>query len=95
MRVLLLLLLALPLAGCSDANKEDNKVTQTIMDDIDSIEGTINDDMIDTDQSTEQAPLEAAPVADTATKNDTKSAETKKTQTPPAVEPQTTEAKPM
>lgn len=57
------LLLTLPLIhGCSGASKEDSKVTQTQMDDIDSLEGTISDDMINTDESTETAPLDAAPV---------------------------------
>jgi hypothetical protein len=56
------LLLTLPLIhGCSGGDKEDSKVTQTQMDDIDSLEGTISDDMINTDESTEQAPLDAAP----------------------------------
>jgi hypothetical protein len=31
------------------------------MDDLDSLEGTISDDMINTDQSTDEPPLEAAP----------------------------------
>jgi hypothetical protein len=56
------LLLTLPLIhGCSGGDKEDSKVTQTQMDDIDSLEGTISDDMINTDESTETAPLDAAP----------------------------------
>lgn len=52
------------LAGCGGGNKEDNKITQTRMDDIDSLEGTISDDMINTDQSTDEAPVDAAPAAD-------------------------------
>ncbi len=35
--------------------KVENTVTQTRMDDIDSIEGTINDEMINVDETTEAA----------------------------------------
>jgi hypothetical protein len=57
------LLLTLPLVhACSGSKSEDSKVTQTRMDDIDNVEGTISDDMINTDESTETAPLDAAPV---------------------------------
>ena len=59
-------LLALTACGGS---KEDNQVTETRMDDLDSLEGTISDDMINTDESTDEAPVEAAPTetaADTA-----------------------------
>jgi hypothetical protein len=52
------------LAACGGGNKEDNQVTQTRMDDIDSLEGTISDDMINTDESTDEAPVDAAPAAD-------------------------------
>ncbi len=56
------LLLTLPLFNaCSKGDSEDSKVTQTRMNDIDSVEGTISDDMINTDESTEQAPVDAAP----------------------------------
>ncbi|MGH8338482.1 MAG: hypothetical protein ACRETL_17020 [Gammaproteobacteria bacterium] len=33
------------------------------MDDLDSLEGTISDDAINTDQSTEEGPIEALPAA--------------------------------
>ena len=57
------LLLALPLIhGCSGGKSEDSKVTQTQMDDIDNVQGTISDDMINTDESTDIAPVDAAPV---------------------------------
>jgi hypothetical protein len=57
------LLLTIPMIqGCSGSSSEDNKVTQTRMADIDSLEGTISDDMINTDESTETAPLDTAPV---------------------------------
>lgn len=52
------------LGACGGGNKEDNQVTQTRMDDIDSLEGTISDDMINTDESTDEAPVDAAPAAD-------------------------------
>jgi hypothetical protein len=51
-------LLALTACGGS---KEDNQVTETRMDDIDSLEGTISDDAINLDESTDEAPLEVAP----------------------------------
>ncbi len=41
----------------SDGGKASGQVTETRMNDIDAIEGTINDDMIDTDDSTETTPL--------------------------------------
>jgi|GWRWMinimDraft_5_1066013.scaffolds.fasta_scaffold18896_2 hypothetical protein len=51
----------LALAACGGA-KEDNQVTETRMDDIDGLEGTISDDAINIDASTDEAPVEAAPV---------------------------------
>ncbi len=51
------------LSACG-GSKEDSQVTETRMDDIDSLEGTISDDMINTDQSTDEAPVEEAPAAD-------------------------------
>lgn len=60
MRKIALLLFALPaLHACGSG--EDNKVTTTEMGDLDSVEGTISDDMINTDKSTDEAPVEAAP----------------------------------
>jgi hypothetical protein len=52
------------LSACGGST-EDNAVTETRMDDLDSLEGTISDDMINTDESTDEAPVEAAP-AETA-----------------------------
>ncbi|WP_411289922.1 hypothetical protein [Sphingorhabdus sp.] len=49
------------LVSACGSSKEDNQVTETRMDDLDSLEGTISDDMINTDQSTDEPPLEAAP----------------------------------
>ena len=40
--------------------KEDNQVTETRMDDLDSLEGTISDDIINLDTSTDEGPIEAA-----------------------------------
>jgi hypothetical protein len=57
------IIMAFALLSTCGGNKEDNQVTQTRMDDIDSLEGTISDDMINTDESTDEAPVEAAPVA--------------------------------
>ncbi len=55
------LLLSLPfIHGCSGNNAEDNKVTQTKMDDIDKIQGTISDDMINSDETTDEAPVDAS-----------------------------------
>jgi len=49
------------LAACSEEPAErakiDAQVTETRMDDIDQIEGTINDDMINMDDSNTAAPL--------------------------------------
>ncbi|MEP7350055.1 MAG: hypothetical protein ABI668_08905 [Sphingorhabdus sp.] len=52
------------LSACGDGNKEDNQVTRTRMEDIDSLEGTISDDMINTDESADEGPYDAAPAAD-------------------------------
>jgi hypothetical protein len=55
------------LQGCSDnkadplaKGNESNAVTQTRMDDIDNMEGTISDEMIITDDSTDEGALESA-----------------------------------
>lgn len=49
------------MSGCSEDGGErakiDAQVTETRMDDIDKIEGTINDDMINIDESNEAVPL--------------------------------------
>jgi hypothetical protein len=60
MRYAPLALALLTLTACG-GNKEDDQVTETRMDDLDSLEGTISDDMINADQSTDEGPLEAAP----------------------------------
>jgi hypothetical protein len=57
------LLAAALLQGCSDKDAgtpaaEATKVTQTRMNDIDSLEGTISDEMIITDDANDQPALE-------------------------------------
>jgi hypothetical protein len=54
------LTLALLVLTACGGSKEDNQVTETRMDDIDSLEGTISDDAINLDESTDEAPVEAA-----------------------------------
>lgn len=58
-RALILLAITLPALSACGGNDADSKVTETRMDDIDSIEGTISDEMVSTDESTEMAPVEA------------------------------------
>jgi hypothetical protein len=60
------------LQGCSDKSastprSESDKVTQTRMNDIDSLEGTISDEMIISDDANDEAALETAD-SDTDTK---------------------------
>lgn len=52
---------SLALLSACGGSAEDNQVTETRMDDLDSLEGTISDDMINTDESTDEAPVDAAP----------------------------------
>jgi hypothetical protein len=52
-----------PCPNASGSSKEDNQVTETRMDNLESLKGTISDDMINTDESTDEAPLDAAPAA--------------------------------
>lgn len=56
------LALMLLVSACG-SSKEDNQVTETRMDNLKSLKGTISDDMINTDESTDEAPLDAAPAA--------------------------------
>lgn len=53
---------SLALLSACGGSAEDNQATETRMDDLDSLEGTISDDMINTDESTDEAPVDAAPV---------------------------------
>ncbi len=75
----------LALAACGSA-KEDNQVTETRMDDIDSLEGTISDDAINLDASTDEAPVEAAPATTDTPKAKLDKAEAKETGGPDKVE---------
>ncbi len=61
-RALLIMAIALPALSACGGNDADSKVTETRMDDIDSVEGTISDEMIPTDEVTEEAPVEASSV---------------------------------
>jgi hypothetical protein len=61
MRRALICSLALSLAACGGSG--ESTVTETRMDDIDSLQGTISDEMVNTDELNEQALVEAAPAA--------------------------------
>jgi hypothetical protein len=50
------------LCACGSSS-EDGKLAQSRMDDLESLKGTISDDMINTDEATDQAPLDPAPTA--------------------------------
>lgn len=67
------LAVALLLSACG-SSKEDNQVTETRMDNLDSLEGTISDDVLNVDESADEAPTEAAP-AQTPSPNPTKAEE--------------------
>lgn len=85
MRYAPLALALLALASCG-GTKEDNQVTETRMDDIDSLEGTISDDAINMDSSTDEAPVEAASVPSDAPKAKLDKAQAKETGGPDKVE---------
>jgi hypothetical protein len=59
MRRASIIAITLLLAACGSG--EDSKVTETRMDDIDSLEGTISDEMVNTDELNEQPMVEASP----------------------------------
>lgn len=63
-RASIALILLVTLAGCDSGNivtgGKDEKVTAVSMGDIDNIEGTISDEMINTDESTDQAPIDSS-----------------------------------
>jgi outer membrane biosynthesis protein TonB len=48
---------AVTLAACSSEPAADSAVTETKMDSVDAIQGTISDEMIVTDDSSDQAPI--------------------------------------
>ena len=58
------LVLSIAMLSACGGNKENSQVTETRMDDIDSLEGTISDEMINTDESTDEAPLDPPPAAE-------------------------------
>lgn len=80
-----LALALLTLTACG-GSKEDNQITETRMDDIDSLEGTISDDAINLDASTDEAPVEAAPAATGEPKGKLDKAQAKETGGPDKVE---------
>ncbi|RDV06189.1 hypothetical protein DXH95_01770 [Sphingorhabdus pulchriflava] len=86
-RVLILLAIALPALSACGGNDADSKVTETRMDDIDSVEGTISDEMIPTDEVTEMAPVEASAAPAAATPKADEKASTDKPAAPPTTEP--------
>lgn len=61
---------SLALLSACGGSAEDNQVTETRMDDLDSLEGTISDDMINTDESTDEAPVDGAPAEVAPTKGE-------------------------
>ena len=63
------------LVSACGSSKEDNQVTETRMDNLDSLEGTISDDMINTDESADEAPVEAAPLGSEPAKSATPKAD--------------------
>jgi hypothetical protein len=61
------LAMMLLLSACGGST-EDNQATETRMDNLDSLEGTISDDMINTDEAIDDVPVQpgadvSAPVA--------------------------------
>jgi hypothetical protein len=80
--LMILPIACLALAACGGGGA-DSKVTETRMDDIDSVEGTISDEMVPTDENTEMAPIEASaapaaakPKADDKGQDEAKTSET-------------------
>ncbi len=87
MRRALILSFTLLLAACGGG--DESKVTETRMDDIDSLQGTISDEMVDTDELNEQPMVEAAPPA--TAKPKAKPADGEKPESKPAAEPKAAE----
>lgn len=52
------LAMMLLLAACG-SSKEDRQATETRMDTLDSLEGTISDDMINTDEAVDDVPVQS------------------------------------
>jgi hypothetical protein len=53
------LAMMLLLAACG-SSKEDRQATETRMDTLDSLEGTISDDMINTDEAVDDVPVQSS-----------------------------------
>lgn len=62
LRIVISAAAVLLLSACG-SSKEDNQITETRMDDLDSLEGTISDDVVNVDESTDEAPTAAAPAS--------------------------------
>lgn len=75
----IILFTMLPLLHACSGSGEDSKVTETRMDDLDSVEGTISDDMVNTDQSTDEAPVDAAAPANPKPKTKSEDGDSPKT----------------
>ncbi len=86
-RALILMAIALPALSACGGNDADSKVTETRMDDIDSVEGTISDEMIPTDEVTEMAPVEASAAPAAAKANGADKGDAEKPAAAPASEP--------
>jgi hypothetical protein len=57
------LIMTLPFLTACDFTGEKSAVTETRIDDLDSLEGTISDEMVDTNSLNETPLIEAAPPA--------------------------------
>jgi hypothetical protein len=53
------LAMMLLLSACGNS-KEDNQATETRMDNLDNLEGTISDDMINTDEAVDDVPVQSS-----------------------------------
>ncbi len=72
------LAMMLLLSACG-GSQEDNQATETRMDSLDSLEGTISDDMINTDEAVDDVPVQ--PSADVSVPDASKAAAPVKTGT--------------
>jgi hypothetical protein len=73
MRRAIIISITLLLAACGSS--EDSKVTETRMDDIDSLEGTISDEMVNTDELNEQPLIDSSAPATSSAGPKTKAAD--------------------
>jgi len=73
-----LAMMLLLLSACG-GSQEDNQATETRMDNLDSLEGTISDDMINTDEAVDDVPVQ--PGADVSVPDASKDATPVKTGT--------------